>query len=199
MMLIPSDLTPTHQKNVYQLIMFSSLNNYYKPPPTPSVSGHMVLRALACFCPLGSVSTIQFGTWLQSLDLGYPITLYSYPGQSNNLYCFLTSFSLLPLFQPTILYFIITSFQNVHTLNFNILFGSNNFLSCLFTFTSCPRVSLNYNHLSTTHHLNPFPPLLAMQFHFSVEKFSGSTLLCDSEFIIEKEKQLFTQCYTMSQ
>ena len=67
-----------------------------------------------------------------------------------------------------------------------ILFRSNNFLSCLFTFTSCPRVSLNYNHLSTTHHLNPFPPLLAMQFHFSVEKFSGSTPLCDSEFTIEK-------------
>ena len=110
------------------------------------MSGHMVLRALACFCPLGSISTIQFGTWLQRLDFGYPITLYSYPRQSNNLYCFLTSFTLLPLFQQTVLYCIITNFLNVHTLNFSILFCSNNFLSCLFTFTSYLRASLNYNY-----------------------------------------------------
>ena len=150
------------------------------------MSGHMVLRALVRFCPLGSVSTLQFGTWLQRLDFGYPITLYSYPGQSNNLYCFLTSFTLLPLFQQTVLYFVITDFLNVHTLNFSILFCSNNFLSCPFTFTSHLRVSLSYNHLSTTHYLNPFPPLLARQFHFSIEDFSLSTLLCDSEFTIEK-------------
>ena len=150
------------------------------------MSGHMVLRALACFCPLGSISTIQFGTWLQRLDFGYPITLYSYPRQSNNLYCFLTSFTLLPLFQQTVLYFIITNFLNVHTLNFSILFCSNNFLSCLFTFTTYLRASLNYNHLSATHYLNHFAPLLAMQFHFSIENFSLSTLLCDSEFTIEK-------------